>query len=110
LVSQLPLRTTVLLSTHQTEDVSALCERVIVLAGGEIRFDGTPPALAVTAGGRVWVADGRDDAALLAWRMGDGRYRHVGNPPPGATLVDPTIDDAYLLMVGDPSAREGAAA
>jgi ABC-2 type transport system ATP-binding protein len=109
-VSQLPLRTTVLLSTHQTEDVSALCERVIVLADGEIRFDGTPPALAVTAGGRVWIADGRDDAALLAWRMGDGRYRHVGNPPPGATLVDPTIDDAYLLMVGDPSAREGAAA
>jgi ABC-2 type transport system ATP-binding protein len=109
-VSQLPLRTTVLLSTHQTEDVSALCERVIVLAGGEIRFDGTPPALAVTAGGRVWIADGRDDAALLAWRMGDGRYRHVGNPPPGATLVDPTIDDAYLLMVGNPSAQEGAAA
>ena len=109
-VSQLPLRTTVLLSTHQTEDVTALCERVIVLAGGGVRFDGTPPSLAATASGRVWIADDRNDAALLAWRMGDGRYRHVGNPPPGATLVDATIDDAYLLMVGDPSARDGAAA
>jgi ABC-2 type transport system ATP-binding protein len=109
-VSQLPGRPTVLLSTHQTEDVTALCERVIVLAGGEVRFDGTPAALAATAGGRVWIGDVKDDGALIAWRMGDGRYRHVGDPPPGASAVDPTIDDAYLLMVGAAPAREGAAA
>jgi ABC-2 type transport system ATP-binding protein len=83
---------------------------VIVLAGGEIRFDGTPAALAATADGRVWMADDKDDGALIAWRTGDGRYRHVGDPPRGATAVDPTIDDAYLLMVGPAPAREGAAA
>lgn len=110
LVSQLPGRPTVLLSTHQTEDVTALCERVIVLAGGAVRFDGTPAALAATAGGRVWIGEGKDDDAIIAWRMGDGRYRHVGDPPPGASAVDPTIDDAYLLMVGDHSVRDGAAA
>ena len=109
-VSQLSPRPTVLLSTHQTEDVTALCERVIVLAGGEVRFDGTPAGLAATAGGHVWIADARDDGALLAWRMGDGRYRHVGDPPPGAVTVDPTIDDAYLLMVSHLAAPEGAAA
>ena len=110
LVSELPGRPTVLLSTHQTEDVSAMCERVIVLADGEVRFDGEPAALTSTATGRVWIADERDDGALLAWRMGDGRHRHVGTPPPGAEPVEPSIDDAYLLMVGHPSAREGAAA
>ena len=32
---------TVLISTHQTDDVAALCERVIVLDGGRVLFDGT---------------------------------------------------------------------
>ncbi len=32
---------TVVISTHQTEDVAALCERVVVLDGGRILFDGT---------------------------------------------------------------------
>src|SRR4029450_5851135 len=32
---------TVLIATHQTEDVAALCERVVVLDAGRVRFDGT---------------------------------------------------------------------
>ncbi|MGB8021306.1 MAG: ATP-binding cassette domain-containing protein, partial [Candidatus Nanopelagicales bacterium] len=31
---------TVLLSTHQTEDVAALCDRVVVLDAGRVHFDG----------------------------------------------------------------------
>jgi hypothetical protein len=42
--------------------------------------------------------------------MGDGRYRHIGDPPPSAPTEPATIDDAYLLMVGETTAREGAAA
>ena len=42
-LSTLGHRSTVLLSTHQTEDVAALCERVVVLAGGAVRFDGPSP-------------------------------------------------------------------
>jgi len=100
-ISQLPNRPTILLSTHQTEDVVALCERVIVLARGQVHFDGSPEALAHTAAGRVWLADQQDGGAALSWRMGDGRFRHIGSPPPGASPAEPTIDDAYLLMVGD---------
>jgi ABC-2 type transport system ATP-binding protein len=109
-VSQLPNRPTVLLSTHQTEDVSALCERVIVLAGGEVRFDGTPAGLARTAESHVWMGEERERGALLSWRTGDGRYRHIGQPPGGAELEVPTIDDAYLLMVGEPVVDAGAVA
>ena len=29
-----------LISTHQTEDVAALCDRVMVLDAGRVRFDG----------------------------------------------------------------------
>ncbi|MEO8292902.1 MAG: ABC transporter ATP-binding protein [Actinomycetota bacterium] len=110
IVSQLPNRPTVLLSTHQTEDVTALCERVVVLADGEVRFDGTPGALADMADGRVWIDDARDDRAVLSWRMGDGSYRHIGDPPAGAAPVPPTVDDAYLLMVQDARSDAGASA
>ena len=53
LVSRASNRTAVVLSTHQTEDITALCDRVIVLDGGSIRFDGSPEALAESASGRV---------------------------------------------------------
>lgn len=110
LVSQLPHRPTVLVSTHATEDVSALCERVVVLAGGRIRYDGTPQVLAETARGRVWLSGGPDPDARLSWRTGEGRHRHIGDPGPSADVVEPTIDDAYLLLVGDGTALGGASA
>jgi ABC-2 type transport system ATP-binding protein len=53
------------------------------------------------AQGRVWIAPEPGDVAMLSWRTGDGKYRHVGEPPPHAALVEPTIDDAYLLLAGD---------
>ena len=28
----------------------------------------------------------------------EGHYRHVGEPPPGAHVVPPTLDDGYLLV------------
>jgi ABC-2 type transport system ATP-binding protein len=109
-VSLLPNRPTVVLSTHQTEDVTALCERVVVLDGGVIRFDGTPDALAETARGQVWIAAERDPNARLSWRTGDGLYRHIGDPPGGAGTTEPGLDDAYLLMVGATNERDEVAA
>ncbi|MYR62056.1 ATP-binding cassette domain-containing protein, partial [Streptomyces sp. SID625] len=63
---------TVLLSTHQTEDVAMLCNHVIVMAGGRIRFEGTPAALTAQAAGRVWSGTERDPAARAGWRTGTG--------------------------------------
>jgi ABC-2 type transport system ATP-binding protein len=91
----------VLLSTHQTEDVAALCERVVVLAGGRIRFDGAVADLIATAEGRVWLCDEPGPDALVSWRTGTGRHHVVGgSPPPGAVSTEPTLEDAYLLMLG----------
>jgi ABC-2 type transport system ATP-binding protein len=91
---------TVLLSTHQTEDVSAMCAEVVVLHEGAVRFQGSPSALASMAEGRVWLADERDPAAQLAWRTGDGRHRNLGDPPPGMVTLAPALEDGYLLLVG----------
>jgi len=91
---------TVLLSTHLTEDVTALCPRVVVMHEGAIRFDGSPDALAQQAAGRVWESAAPDPAAAVSWSTGAGRSRNLGDPPDGADLVEPSVDDAYLLLVG----------
>ncbi|MDT7572038.1 MAG: type transport system ATP-binding protein [Actinomycetota bacterium] len=98
----------VVLSTHQTDDVAALCQRVVVLLGGHVRFSGTPATLAAHAAGRVWVADARDPRADLAWVTAEGRVRHIGDPPAGAEPVQPTVEDGYLLLAGA-AAHEAAA-
>ena len=99
---------TVVLSTHQTDDVAALCQRVVVILGGVTRFDGRPGDLTATADGHVWTADTRDPAAQLAWAGPDGRVRHIGNPPDGAELVPPTLEDGYLLLVGAAALQDAA--
>jgi ABC-2 type transport system ATP-binding protein len=93
----------VVLSTHQTEDVAALCERVIVLDRGRVRYDGPVTDLTGQAAGRVWLADEPDPAASVSWRTGTGRYRNVGaRARDGAEHVEPSLEDAYLLLRGSP--------
>jgi ABC-2 type transport system ATP-binding protein len=99
---------TVLLSTHQTDDVAALCQRVVAIDAGAVRFDGTPAALAALARDRVWVATARDPRAQLAWVTAEGLVRHVGDPPAGAQFVEPTVEDGYLLLTGRRAAEAAA--
>ncbi|MEV7989861.1 ABC transporter ATP-binding protein [Micromonospora sp. NPDC085948] len=100
LIADLGEHKTVLLSTHQTEDVMSLCQEVIVLDRGRVRFEGTPAELAGLAAGRVWTSAARRAGSLASWRTGTGLYRHVGDPPAGARLVEPSIEDGYLTLVG----------
>jgi len=108
LLSSQAQRATVLLSTHQTDDVAALCQRVVVILAGTARFAGTPRELAELATGRVWMAPERDPRAQLAWVTSEGQVRHVGEPPTGAELVVPTVEDGYLLLAGRPDAAAAA--
>ncbi|MEU7718053.1 ABC transporter ATP-binding protein [Streptomyces tibetensis] len=99
---------TVLLSTHQTEDVAMLCHRVIVMAGGRVRFEGTPAELTARATGRVWSSTERAPGAKAGWRTGTGTFRNVGDPPPGAELLEPTLEDGYLLTLDGTGAEVAA--
>ncbi|MEV7079524.1 ABC transporter ATP-binding protein [Streptomyces sp. NPDC093516] len=99
---------TVLLSTHQTEDVAMLCHRVLVMAGGRIRFEGTPAELTARAAGRVWSSTERDPGARAGWRTGTGSFRNVGDPPAGAELLEPTLEDGYLLALDGAGAEVAA--
>jgi ABC-2 type transport system ATP-binding protein len=109
IVSERASDRTVVLSTHQTEDVAALCPRVVVMLDGVALFDGTPLELTDVAAGRVWLAPERSAAARLSWRTPDGSHRNIGEAPAGADLVPPTLEDGYLLLVGDRAFAEAAA-
>ena len=100
-LAELARTSVVVLSTHQTEDVAALCERVIVLDRGQVRYDGTVTDLTGQAAGRVWLADEPDPAASVSWRTGTGRYRNIGaRARDGAEHAEPSLEDAYLLLRG----------
>jgi ABC-2 type transport system ATP-binding protein len=107
-VSAVATDATVILSTHQTEDVSALCQRVVVMHEGRVHYDGSTRGLADGARGRVWLAADRHPSARLSWRTGDGRHRNIGEAPSGVELVEPTIEDGYLLLVGQGAQQDAA--
>jgi ABC-2 type transport system ATP-binding protein len=98
LLSETARRGTVVLSTHNTSEVAALCQRVLVMRDGQIHYDGTPQGLRTTAEGRVWEADEPDPRAARSWMTAEGRHRHVGLPPAGVEPAAPTLEDGYLFV------------
>ncbi|MER6284818.1 ABC transporter ATP-binding protein [Streptomyces sviceus] len=109
LIAQAGEGRTVLLSTHQTEDVAMLCHRVLVMARGRILFEGTPAELTARAADRVWSSTERAPGAKAGWRTGTGSFRNVGDPPAGAELLEPTLEDGYLLTLDDVDAEVATA-
>ena len=90
----------VVLSTHNTAEVGALCHHVLVMDRGRICWSGTPSELAAAAEGKVWESPRDEPTALRSWLTGPGSRRHLGDPPPGAVVLQPTLDDGYLLVTG----------
>ncbi|MFD8527184.1 ABC transporter ATP-binding protein [Streptosporangium canum] len=106
LISHIGEDRAVVLSTHQTEDVAALCNRVVVLKAGRCEFEGTPEGIRALAEGRVWFS--AEKAGVLSWRTGDGLFRNIGPAPEGARLTEPTVEDGYLLLLGDKAVETAA--
>lgn len=93
-------RTTIIQSTHLT-DQAAYSDRILVMSAGRIRFDGSPSRLADVADGKTWLQRRRPAAGSTRtfWETSDGRFRCLGEPPPGAETVGPTVEDGYLLLL-----------
>ncbi len=96
-------RSTVLLATHIIDE-AANADTVVVLADGRVRFSGSPARVARLAEGRVWFQQGFPPPGVRAsWPQPDGRHRCLGNPPPGARPVAPTLEEGYLLLQDEPA-------
>jgi ABC-2 type transport system ATP-binding protein len=57
----------------------------------------------------VWSSTERDPDAKAGWRTGTGTFRNVGSPPTGADLLEPTLEDGYLLTLDGAGAEVAAA-
>jgi len=130
---------TVLLSTHYVEEAERLCDRVILLRGGEVVADGSPAQLisraaAGPSAGISMVLTGEMDPQPLlqagaAEQPQDGRQRRFTSTDartvipalgkvlrdPQVSLVDlemkrPSLEDVYLDLIGDESLKQGEGA
>lgn len=101
----------VILSTHIVEDVTDLCPRMAVLAGGKIQLEGAPMDLMHNLEGRVWrkTVDKADLPAVqkqhnvISTRLFAGRtVIHVlseTNPGAGFERAPGGLEDVYLATV-----------
>lgn len=94
---------TVLVSTHQLEDVLGISGEVVVIANGRLLFQGPPRSLAELARGQVWIT-GHPAPGSISWPMPDGRVRALGEVQ-GGEPVEPTVEDGYLLLMKRNSAN-----
>jgi ABC-2 type transport system ATP-binding protein len=100
----------VILSTHIIEDVQSVCNRLVVLWGGRILFDGAPEALTRQAEGHVGTCESADGRATIDAASGiritsrvvtreKTSYRLVARELPGfAEPARPTLEDAYIYL------------
>ena len=125
-LARIGVNRTVILSTHIVGDISSSCERLAVLDQGRIVFEGTVSELRSGAEGKTWefsVREDEFDAVKSRYRIvatvatTDGlKIRTVGNRPQRDHVkkVSPTLEDAYVLLMGDrldetgESPRDGA--
>ena len=103
----------VLLSTHIIEDVQSVCDQIVVIHRGQIRFTGTPEQLITSAAGHVGVFWERDEmqgqGLHITARVNTSqgvRCRAVADKLPSyAQAEEPTLEDAYLYLISREAAQ-----
>jgi ABC-2 type transport system ATP-binding protein len=93
----------VLLNSHLLSEVELVCDRVAIIAKGEVVAAGTPAELSraggveveTAAGTRVFEAAGRDDAPQIVRELVG-----AGEEVYGVRVLTSSLEDAYLEAVG----------
>ncbi len=108
LLAEIGENVVVILSTHIVEDVSDLCPRMSVLAGGRIQLEGAPLELIRSTKGRIWmkvIERGeleryREKYELISTRLFAGRtVIHIlsdSDPGDGFESVEGGLEDVYF--------------
>ena len=111
LLSEIGENAVVLLSTHIVEDVSDLCPRMAILAGGRVVLEGEPARLIDELNGRLWrktvakstVDSYRQSHTVIATRLFGGQTQlHVvsdDRPEAGFERIAPDLEDVYFSVL-----------
>jgi len=101
----------VIFSTHIIEDIASSCNQVVVINKGDRKYFGNPREMVHLASGKVWVFtmdletfEALPDMSLVVHHVQEGnqvRVRYISRtqPAPGAVLVEPNLEDAYLCLL-----------
>ncbi len=108
LLAEIGENTVVILSTHIVEDVTDLCPRFAIIAGGQVRLSGEPLSAIAALDGRVWkkvlhkgeLAEHEARYTVLSTRLvGGAPVIHVlsdGVPGEGFVQVSADLEDVYF--------------
>jgi ABC-type multidrug transport system ATPase subunit len=108
MLSEIGQNVVVILSTHIVDDVSDLCSRMAIIAGGRVLLTGDPRTSIETLRGRVWkkvverdeLAAHERDCVVISTRLVAGRTAiHVvapERPDPSFEAVPPDLEDVYF--------------
>ena len=111
LLAEIGENVVIILSTHIVEDVSDLCPRMAVLAGGKIQLEGAPVELMESLNGRVWrkvidkeaLEDHRARYNVISTRLFAGQtVIHVlsdNAPGDGFEPAPGGLEDVYMASV-----------
>jgi ABC-2 type transport system ATP-binding protein len=98
----------VLLNSHLLSEVELVCDRVAILSRGRIVAEGRPAELArprgvevdVDGGTRLFGGAGREDAPRIVAELVSAGERVYG-----VRVLESTLEDVYLEVVGEDDAR-----
>ena len=111
LLAEIGENVVVILSTHIVEDVSDLCPRMAVIAGGRIEMAGAPAELVRQTSGTIWMKEIdraeleplRETRRVISTRLFAGRtIVHLlseGDPGDGFRPVEGTLADVYFATL-----------
>ena len=108
LLSDLGGNRTILLSTHIVEDIAQTCQKLAIMKGGHIIFQGTVADLLSKAQGKVWIVttqgikpEGNITVMSTLHLSGSVQYRVVGelSDCTGAILAEPNLEDSYVWQM-----------
>ena len=99
---------TILLSTHIVEDIAQTCQKLAIMKGGHIIFQGTVADLLSKALGKVWIIttqgikpEGNVTVMSTLNKGSSVQYRVVGelSTSAGAVLAEPNLEDSYVWQM-----------
>jgi ABC-2 type transport system ATP-binding protein len=108
LLSDLGGNRTIILSTHIVEDIAQTCQKLAILNGGHIIFQGSVADLLSKVQGRVWIVttqgikpEGNITVMATLRLSGSVQYRVVGelSDRTGAILAEPNLEDSYVWQM-----------
>ena len=117
LLAEIGENVVVILSTHIVDDVTDLCSRMAIIAGGRIVREGVPHDLIAGLAGRIWrrtierseLEAFRAAHEVISTRLSEGRTMvHVvadGSPGAGFERVDGTLEDVYFATLAEQRRR-----